>query len=118
MTAVAVRVEHPSWITGTLHCGLVLLTHLAALQVTAAVVHHLTRLVAGVQVKPGGTRTHNSFPWCHSALVTAAPSGYKAQIWGEERSRNLRKYTEMNLCLSDRNPKGLIFAHRKKDVVF
>lgn len=31
VTAVSVWVECPSWITGALHCGLVLLTHLAAL---------------------------------------------------------------------------------------
>lgn len=94
MTAVSVWVEHPSWITGALDCGLVLLTHLAALQVTAAVVHHLARLVAGIQVKPRGTKTYNPFPWCHGALVAAAPSGQKTHIWGEERPKNLRNCTD------------------------
>lgn len=88
VTAVSVWVKCPSWVTGALHCGLVLLTHLAALQVTAAVVHHLTSLIAGVQMKPRGTETHYSFPWCHSALVTAAPSGHKTQICGKERPEN------------------------------
>ncbi len=91
MTAVSVWVERPSWITGALHRGLILLTHLAALQVTAAVVHRLAGLVARVQMKPRGAKTHNSFPWCHGALVTAASSGYKAQIWGEERTNNTKK---------------------------
>lgn len=90
VTAVSVWVQHPSWITGTLHRGLVLLTHLAALQVATAIVHQLTSLVAGVQVKPRGTRTHNPFAWCHSALVTAAPSGYKTQIW--EGKKNVKKW--------------------------
>lgn len=102
MTAVSVWVEHPSWITGALYCGLVLLTHLAALQVTAAVVHHLTRLVAGVQVKPRGTKAHNPFPWCHSALVTAASSGYKTHVWGEERSKKRlrfkRAFKKYSMC--------------------
>lgn len=95
MTAVPIWVEYPSWITGALHRSLVLLTHLAALQVTAAVVHHLTCLVAGVQVEPGGTGTHNPFPRCHGALVTAAASGYKTQIWGEERTDSLRGFTDL-----------------------
>lgn len=80
VTGVPVSVKCPSRVTGALHCGLVLLTHLAALQVTGAVVHHLTRLVAGVQMKPRGTKTHDAFPGCHGALVTAAPSGHMTQI--------------------------------------
>lgn len=95
MTAVSVWVKCPSWVTGALHCGLVLLTHLAALQVTAAVVHHLTSLVAGVQMKPRGTEAHYSFPWCHSALVTAAPSGHKTQICGKERQENSKAAVEL-----------------------
>jgi len=59
--------------------------------VTAAVVHHLTRLVARVQVKPRGTRAYNSFPWCHGALVTAAPSGYKTHVWHEEMEDSIEK---------------------------
>lgn len=94
VTAVSVWVEHPSWITRALHCGLVLFTHLAALQVAAAVVHHLTCLVARIQVKPRGTRTHHPFPWCHGTLVAAAPSGYKTHIWGEERPTILRNCTD------------------------
>lgn len=84
MTAVAIGIEYPSRITGALHRGLVLLAHLAALQVKAAVVHHLTCLVAPVQVKSRGTRAHNPFSWCHSALVTAAPSGYETHVCGAE----------------------------------
>lgn len=92
MTGVPVSVERPSWITGALDGGLVLLTHLAALQVTGAVVHHLARLVAGVQVEPWGTGAHHAFPRCHRALVAAAAARHVAQICGggrEEKSHNL-----------------------------
>lgn len=85
VAAVAVRVQRPPGITGALHRGLVLLAHLAALEVTAAVVHRFACLVAGVQVEPRGTKTHDPFSRCHGALVAAAASGCQAHIWGEER---------------------------------
>lgn len=80
VAAVSVRVQTPAWVTGALDRGLVLLTDLAAPQVAAAVVHHLTRLVAGVQIQPRWAGAHHTFPWCHGALMTAAPPGYEAQI--------------------------------------
>lgn len=80
VAAVSVWVQRPSRVTGAFHRGLVLLTQLAALQVTATVVHHLTGLVAGVQVKPRGTKTHDSLPRRHGTLVAAAASGHQAQI--------------------------------------
>lgn len=93
VTAVSILFEHPSWITGALHRGLVLFTHLAALQVAAAIVHHLACLVAGVQVKPRGTGTHNPFPRCHGTLVAAAPSGYETHVWGKKRPGNHKNST-------------------------
>lgn len=83
MAGVPVSVERPPRVTGALDGGLVLLTHLAALQVAGAVVDHLARLVAGVQVEPRGTGAHHAFPRRHRALVAAAAARYVAQICGE-----------------------------------
>lgn len=80
VTGVSVRVERPSGITRALDCGLVLLAHLAALEVAAAVVHHFTGLVSGVQMKPRGAGAHHTFPRCNCALVTTAASRYETQI--------------------------------------
>lgn len=93
MAGVPVSVERPSRITGALDGGLVLLTHLAALQVAGAVVNHLARLVAGVQVEPRGTGAHHAFPRRHCALVAAATPRHIAQICGEgkRKSHNLLK---------------------------
>lgn len=89
MAGVPVSVERPSRITGALDGGLVLLTHLAALEVAAAVVDHLARLVAGVQVEPRGTGAHHAFPRRHRALVAAATPRYVAQICGGGRERKV-----------------------------
>lgn len=97
MTGVPVSVERPSWITGALDGGLVLLTHLAALQVTGAVVHHLARLVAGVQVEPWGTGAHHAFPRRHCALVAAAAARHVAQICGEEGRKKVTIFSQKGI---------------------
>ena len=87
MTGVSVRVQPPAGAAGALDRGLVLLTHLAAAQVAAAVVHRLAGLVAGVQVEARGTRAHHALPRGHGALVAAAAAGHQAPVWGGRESR-------------------------------
>ena len=91
MTGVSVRVQSPAGATGALDGGLVLLTHLAAAQVAAAVVHRLAGLVAGVQVEARGTGAHHALPRGHGALVAAAAARHQAPVCrGREGKREGR----------------------------
>lgn len=72
MTALPIRIEPPAGVTGALDCGFELLTPLAALQVSGAVVHHFTGLIVWSQVETSGAGTDHPSAGSNTTLMTAA----------------------------------------------
>ena len=70
--ALAIWLQHPSFIAGALHAELVLVALLAALEVLGTVALDLTGVVVRPQLHAQRARTHNAFARCHRAVVAAA----------------------------------------------
>lgn len=98
MAAVPIGAQPPAWVAGALDGGLVLLTHLAALQMPTAVVHRLTRPVVRVQVEPWRAGADHPRPWYHRALMAAANLGHQTLIWEQrEREQEVRTNSYLEL---------------------
>lgn len=80
--ALAIRLQDPALVAGTLHAVLVLVTLLAAFEVLGTIALDLAGVVVRSQLHTQRARTHDAFTRGHRAVVTTATIIQRTLVWG------------------------------------